>query len=220
MPCMAFHPGGIITWGALPFSAGSVVENVMSIIRLTAWTYRKQMTMTVETSTWRCLFLQKIVKSEHFTLPHARALKDSRSILLVGWSISLIFLYAGLSKAMYPQEFLQALDSWTLIPLWSIGVILFLVPIAEVFLATAWLVRLRRDRIELAMLALVVVFSVTYGVHVLMGFEIRCGCMRGTESFQGQESVWILLGRNTILCLSLLFVIIVRHVRRLKESRQ
>lgn len=90
--------------------------------------------------------------------------------------IAVVFIYAGVLKALDPVQFAHDIDNYKILP-WTVGVALaFYLPWLEIFCGLALIFR-RFYRGALSILtALVAIFVIATIAAKLRGLDITCGC--------------------------------------------
>ncbi|GMV72225.1 MAG: hypothetical protein AMXMBFR77_20630 [Phycisphaerales bacterium] len=118
----------------------------------------------------------------------------------------IVVLLAGLAKAMDAGEFAQALARWTVVPSALATPISLGVIAAEVALAGAWLLGIRRRIVARGALALIVVFSAAMLVEYAVAEAPDCHCFGRLLRHQArQDALRDTLIRNGVLCVMLAF---------------
>jgi uncharacterized membrane protein YphA (DoxX/SURF4 family) len=116
----------------------------------------------------------------------AAAMIDVPEPKLVEWplrgALSVVFIYAGVMKALDPQQFAVDVQHYELTP-WDVSVVIAMyLPWLEIFAGAALLAR-RLYRGALALMALMTVaFLGAIGSAWWRGLDITCGCFGGEEN--------------------------------------
>ncbi len=106
----------------------------------------------------------------------------------------------GLLKLLDLPEFSAAVHTWTMVPRALHPIVSVLVPIAEVTVASCWMVGIRRVRCEVFALGLLLVFSCVYAIQWVASGPPTCGCFGVmARHFHEIEQARVVLARNFIL---------------------
>ncbi len=108
----------------------------------------------------------------------------------------MVIACAGVCKLVWFDVFAPSVETWTLLPRWSVPVVAFGVPAIEVALGIVWFTGAARARVAAAALALVVVYTGAAVVHYAQNVFPECRCFgrlfewRSTGGFHVR---WLLL---------------------------
>ncbi|HRJ49125.1 MAG: hypothetical protein KF787_10895 [Phycisphaeraceae bacterium] len=102
---------------------------------------------------------------------------------------------AGLLKAMDLPVFLDTVETWTLLGPVTRWTAVIGLPPAEMGMAVLWFAGVRRARLEAAAASLLMVFGLTYGLHLLLAKPPSCGCFGLVDEYfkslsEGRGALW------------------------------
>jgi type II secretory pathway pseudopilin PulG len=124
-------------------------------------------------------------------------------------------LVAGVMKAIDIGSFAAQLTTWPLIPRgWEPGVAMAVVNL-ELLVTVPWFLGLSRTASPVGAVVLLVLFSIAYAAHHLLGHRVSCGCfgqLRMLEALDHQAP--LVLARNALLTLMLMTGLILGHQNR------
>lgn len=125
--------------------------------------------------------------------------------------VALVFFVAGMLKLTSLNTFERSVTSWELIPTWAIAPITLSLPPIELGLGLAWCLSVRRSILEVMMIALLLLFSSVYIIHLVFAIQPDCGCLGEIRLFEKQQNqARFVLGRNGVLLALLLPATIMR----------
>lgn len=108
--------------------------------------------------------------------------------------LALLLVLAAVPKLIHREEFYGVVRNFRLTPDWLSRPLAALLPVAELAVAAALLVRPVAQGAALAAAALLIVFAVAMAINVLRGrTAIDCGCFRDGMK---QPLSWLLVLRN------------------------
>lgn len=115
-------------------------------------------------------------------------------VLLVQDVAGLALLGSAASKLNDPQRFAGIVRAYRLLPGPLAGLVAVALPLAELVIGAALLLRMETKPVALAAAALLMIFAVAIGINVLRGRTgISCGCFL---SERASRLSWPLVGRN------------------------
>jgi competence protein ComGC len=116
---------------------------------------------------------------------------------------------AGLLKLGDLPHFAASLDAWTILPVRLRGPLAVLVPCAEVLLGGLWIVGVRRRAMELAAMAMLVLFMGAYLWQSQVWKLPTCGCLGAISRYISLvDAAPAVIGRNILLIAALGFAIV------------
>jgi uncharacterized membrane protein YphA (DoxX/SURF4 family) len=120
--------------------------------------------------------------------------------------LSIIFFMSSISKIQQPQQFIETISLYDLLPkTWSKS-IAFTIIYLELVLALLFLIGWQSRFVAEVCLFLLIVFSCAVGINVIRGrTQIGCGCLGPNHSAKINLK---LIGRNLILMIAALYVIV------------
>ncbi len=101
----------------------------------------------------------------------------------------LVLLAAGLAKAWDVGAFAADLEGWTLIPPFARPVLALAVPLAEIGIATAWMLGLGRRVAVIAGVGLLTSSGAVAAAHIAVGVRPDCGCFGRLIAFEESRRV-------------------------------
>ena len=120
----------------------------------------------------------------------------------------LLFVWAGVVKAMDPRSFAAAIDGYRLLPHALGGFTALYLPWLEIICGTCLIVRRQQAPALLVLLSLMALFIAALAAAWLRGLDVACGCFGGT----GRSDYWSLLLRD--LAITTALAILALSVRR------
>ncbi|MEL6329117.1 MAG: MauE/DoxX family redox-associated membrane protein [Planctomycetota bacterium] len=106
------------------------------------------------------------------------------NVLMIG------LLVVGLAKLIDAPAFLDALRTWTLVPVAVLPSLSIAIPLIELVLAGSWLLGLARRPAGVGALVMMSVFTLTYTAHVIFTSAPDCGCFAKLASHESNEQSW------------------------------
>ncbi len=130
------------------------------------------------------------------------------------WGLALVFLYAGVLKLADPEAFAVIIEAYGLVPDELLMPLAVVLPALEVLAAVGLLLDLRGSLSMIAILLLI--FIVVLGYGLWMGLAVDCGCF-GPEDPEGRAYAGIrpALYRDFVLAGGILLLYVWRYVFRL-----
>ncbi|MCC6661559.1 MAG: prepilin-type N-terminal cleavage/methylation domain-containing protein [Phycisphaerales bacterium] len=111
-----------------------------------------------------------------------------------------VVLAAGLLKAADLAQFADDVRTWELVPRAAVGPLAVGVPLLEIGLGAAWFLGLARRAALGATLAMLVLFTLTFGVHLAFASPPNCGCLGILRQFADhRQAAWMVIARNSLL---------------------
>lgn len=96
-------------------------------------------------------------------------------------AVGAVFLWAGIGKLLYRDEFLHTLIGYRLVPPWGASVLATVLPWAEVLVAGCLLAGWRQREAATAAAGLLATFIIAIGLTLARGIHIGdCGCFPGS----------------------------------------
>jgi rhodanese-related sulfurtransferase len=119
--------------------------------------------------------------------------------------IACVFLCFGISKLFDGVLFTDSVAGYEMLPAWGVNVVAVVLPILEVVLGVAVLVRKAR-RAALGMMGVLLgVFIVALVQAIVRGLEIDCGCFGGAAA--GKSSLYWAVARDVVLLGIVMFLL-------------
>ena len=110
-----------------------------------------------------------------------------------------VFFYAGTSKAMYFDEFSDAIEAWSIIPIATRPAVILLVSLCDL-VAAIWLISKWNDsRPRIFIISLLVIYTSAVFIEFYASGDVSCGCFG--QSINKNTNTWFLLARNIILAM-------------------
>ncbi|NLO72618.1 MAG: DoxX family membrane protein, partial [candidate division WS1 bacterium] len=91
-------------------------------------------------------------------------------------ALGLAFLWAGGDKLLHPDEFAPLLVSYRLLPLSTVNLIVFWLPVCQVLIALCLLAGVWTRAATLLFCGLMAVFMLGLAQALARGIELHCGC--------------------------------------------
>jgi uncharacterized membrane protein YphA (DoxX/SURF4 family) len=142
--------------------------------------------------------------------------KKLQSLLPLFWLLSVIFrlilgvmfVYAGIGKAMDPSGFALDIYHYRILPGWMINPVAIVLPWIEVLAGCSLLAGVLLPGGALVVSTLLFLFAAALGISLFRGLDISCGCF---GSAAGNTITWWYLARDIILFLMGCTVLLLSH---------
>jgi uncharacterized membrane protein YphA (DoxX/SURF4 family) len=108
-----------------------------------------------------------------------------------------VFIYAGVLKALAPQEFADNIAAYQLLPVAFINLLTLSLPVFEIITGLMLITGFQLRIAAFSALVLSMVFGVALGSALARGLKIDCGCF-GSGS-PSTLKTWFSLGRDALL---------------------
>jgi hypothetical protein len=93
---------------------------------------------------------------------------------LARWSISLVFLYAGVPKLLNVRQFAAVVDAYAVLPAFFVQPVAIILPLTEIILAVGLIRNGWKSKVGTIALLLMFISLLSYSIWV--GLDIDCGC--------------------------------------------
>ncbi len=137
---------------------------------------------------------------------------------LLRWILGAIFIYSGVTKLMAPQTFAVLIEAYGLVPESLILPIALMLPAVEVVAGIGLLVDSRGSLAIIALLLVIFVGILAYGIH--MGLDVDCGCFGPEDpeakAFHGLRTAIV---RDLFMLAAVAYLCVWRHVRNIRPRR-
>jgi uncharacterized membrane protein YphA (DoxX/SURF4 family) len=134
---------------------------------------------------------------------------------VVRLSISILFIWSGISKLYDPASFAVIIEAYGLIPDLMIIPLAVLLPLAEVTLGVGLTFDIKGSLASITMMLLCFVTILLYGIW--LGLDIDCGCFDPgdpeAETFHGLSDA---LFRDIWLVVGIMYLYLFRYIKSLK----
>jgi uncharacterized membrane protein YphA (DoxX/SURF4 family) len=127
---------------------------------------------------------------------------------VLSWIIGGIFLYAGVLKLLRPDALLVDIQSYQLVPYRLAYLASYYLPAMEIIAGAGMLHRWLRRESAFLLLALTAIFIFALTAAWLRGLDISCGCFGAA---QAKAKYPILIGRDSFICVGIIFVLWVQY---------
>lgn len=106
--------------------------------------------------------------------------------------LGLLFVIAGFSKVLRPDEFAIILANYRLIPTQYIGIISILLPWIEFVAGSLLLLNIYRKKAVIVISSLLIIFILAISINLIKGIDFDCGCFSPIPSDTNENKlVWI-----------------------------
>jgi uncharacterized membrane protein YphA (DoxX/SURF4 family) len=92
------------------------------------------------------------------------------------WGVGLVFIVAGISKILNPEEFMRAIGNFNLLPLFLVPVSATTLPWLELLGGFCLIIKRFVKSSSLIIAALLVIFIAAMIINILKGVQTDCGC--------------------------------------------
>jgi uncharacterized membrane protein YphA (DoxX/SURF4 family) len=123
---------------------------------------------------------------------------------LVRMMLGVMFLYAGIIKAMDPAGFALAIYNYHILPGWLVNAAAIALPSIEIMAGISLVLGLWVPGSALIISLLLFIFTTALGFNLSRGLDIACGCF--STSASGEHITWWYLLRDSSLLASALFI--------------
>ena len=120
------------------------------------------------------------------------------------WLLSVIFLYAGLTKLADPQRFAVVIDGFGLLPESFVMPVAVLLPVFECVVAAGLFFNIRPSLYAISALMIVFIGVLSYGIW--LGLDIDCGCFGPEDPEQAYHSLKAALLRDLFFLVPILYL--------------
>lgn len=122
---------------------------------------------------------------------------DPLPLTVIALAMAMLFATAAFGKWRDQAGFRAILAGYRLLPQWSLGPAVTMIPLAEAAVALLWLLPPARIAASAASAALLLLYASALAVNLLRGrTDMSCGCR-----FGGTDRIsWWLVARNLLLC--------------------
>ena len=118
------------------------------------------------------------------------------------WALAMIFIYAGATKLVAPQNFSDSIAMFSILPNSLINFVALALPPFEILAGFAIITGIHRRPAILGLVALTAVFIIAMGTAIARGIEVDCGCFGSGKP--SAFSAWLAFGRDVpILAIAL-----------------
>jgi uncharacterized membrane protein YphA (DoxX/SURF4 family) len=126
-----------------------------------------------------------------------RILLNKWFLLVVRIAIGAVFIYAGISKFLSPQQFADSIASFQLLPDILINLLALGLPPTEILAGLMMISGWHWRSANLAILGLTLIFAVALAQGLARGLQVDCGCFGSGKP--STFKTWASLGRDMIL---------------------
>lgn len=133
-----------------------------------------------------------------------------RLFILLRWLVAAIFIFAGISKALNPENFARDIDNYRMLPYVLVTTMAIILPWLEILCGVLLIIGTWRNGASFLLLILTLMFLVAMSSAILRGLDITCGCFAMTV--EGTKVGYTRLAQDSIL-----FVIIL--IMNLQEGK-
>jgi uncharacterized membrane protein YphA (DoxX/SURF4 family) len=131
----------------------------------------------MKTKTWDCLFV------------------------IVRWLVAAIFIFAGITKILHPENFARDIDNYRMLPYLLVTVMAIILPWLEILCGVFLIIGKWEKGAAVTLLILTLMFLIAMSSAIFRGLDITCGCFAMTA--EGTK-----VGMTRLIQDSILFVII------------
>ncbi len=118
-------------------------------------------------------------------------------LLVLRMVLGIVFLYAGTTKVLNPQAFVDSIATFKLLPAQFINVVALGLPPFEILLGLMLLSGWKTRAASLAVAGLAIVFGIALGQALIRELDVDCGCF-GSGAPSALKT-WISFGRTFLL---------------------
>jgi len=137
---------------------------------------------------------------------------------LIRVSLSIIFLWSGISKLMDPTQFAVIIDGYGIIPNAWVLPFAIIIPLLEMVFGLGLLLDIRGSLAGIAGLLMLFMAILSYGIW--LGLDVDCGCFgpRDPES-EAFHSLRPALYRDFVMIAGVIYLYFWRYYRSIKLAR-
>jgi len=135
-----------------------------------------------------------------------------RLILLLKWLVAALFIFAGISKILNPDNFARDIDNYRLLPYLLVTLMAIILPWLEVLCGIFVIVGRWQKGAAFALLVLAFMFLIAISSAFARGLDITCGCFSMT--IEGTKIGYTRLIEDIIL----FGLIILINIKELREG--
>ena len=137
---------------------------------------------------------------------------------LIRVSLSVIFLWSGISKLMEPTEFAVIINAYGLMPEAWILPLAIILPLLEIVFGLGLLLEIRGSLAVITGFLVLFLAILSYGIW--LGFDVDCGCF-GPQDPESEafRSLRPALYRDLLMIAGVVYLYIWRYYRPIKPAR-
>lgn len=137
---------------------------------------------------------------------------------LIRVSLSVIFLWSGISKLMEPTEFAVIINAYGLMPEAWILPLAIILPLFEIVFGLGLLLEIRGSLAVITGLLMLFMAILSYGIW--LGLDVDCGCF-GPQDPESEafHSLRPALYRDFVMIAGVIYLYIWRYYRSIKPAR-
>ena len=110
--------------------------------------------------------------------------------LLLRFFIGIMFIYACMTKIPYPVEFAKNVESYRILPYWSVNMVAVFLPWLELSCGLFLLIGLATRASAAVLTTIMGLFTLALLINVLRGSPITCGCFESVGAQIGWYDVF------------------------------
>jgi uncharacterized membrane protein YphA (DoxX/SURF4 family) len=118
--------------------------------------------------------------------------------------LAIIFLYAGIEKVIYPDDFAVAIYKYRLLPDFTIYFVAVFLPWLEIIITLSLIIGINVRGAALLSSLLFMIFATALTINLVRGLDISCGCFGASSG----NINWLYLVRDfSLFCISLIVLL-------------
>ena len=120
------------------------------------------------------------------------------------WLVAAIFIFAGITKVLNPENFAKDIDNYRMLPYLLVTMMAIILPWLEILCGIFLIIRKWEKGAALTLLVLTLMFLIAMSSAIFRGLDITCGCFAMTA--EGTKVGYTRLVQDSILFMIILLL--------------
>lgn len=103
-----------------------------------------------------------------------------RIYLILRWLVAIIFIFAGITKALNPETFARDIDNYRMLPYLLATIMAIILPWLEILCGIFLITRKWEKGAAVTLFVLTSMFLIAMSTAIVRGLDITCGCFAMT----------------------------------------